>query len=88
MIVPAGVKPQKTSNFTQLPPLTGPLKEKSQELKTKDNVDHAGHSQPPVLLNHGLCSVENHGIFQNNNWLIVQPAMETTDATVDGHQAL
>lgn len=81
-------KPQKTSKPTQLPPLTGPLKEKSPESKTKDNVDHAGHSQPQVLLNHGLFSRDNHGTSQNNNSSTVQLHMETTDATVDGHQAL
>jgi len=73
---------------SQLPPLTGPLKEKSQKLKIKDNAVHAGHSVLPVLLNHGLFSAENHGIFLNNNSLTVQPVTEITDATVDGHQAL
>ena len=82
------LKPQKISNNTQLVPSIGPLKEESQELKTKDHVDHAGHSLPLVLLNHGLCSVENHGIFLNNNWLTVQLHMETTDVMVDGHQVL
>jgi hypothetical protein len=82
------LKCQKILKLTQLPQLIGLLKEESQELKIKVNVDHAGHSQPPVLLNHGLFSVENHGIFQNNNLLIVQDHMETTDVTVDGHQAL
>ena len=80
-------KSQKTSKPTQLLPSTGPLKEKSPESRTKVNVDHAGHSQPPVSLNHGLCSQESHGTSLNNNSLTAQPHTEITDATVDGHQA-
>jgi hypothetical protein len=75
------------SNY-QLLPLIGQLKERFQELKIKDHVDHAGHSLPPVLPSHGLCSAVNHGIYQSNNLLIVLPVMEITDAMVDGHQML
>jgi len=82
------LKCQKILKPTQLLQLIGLLKEESQELKIKVNADHAGHSQPPVLLNHGLFSVENHGIFQNNNSLTVHHHTEITDVTVDGHQAL
>lgn len=74
-------------NF-QLLLLTGPLKEKSQELKIKDNADHVGHSVLLVLLNHGLFSVENKSIFLNNSLLIVQLPMEITDAMEDGHQTV
>lgn len=82
-------KCQKILKPTQLLQLTGHLKEKSQELKIKVNVDHAGHSQPLVSLNHGNFSAAAlHWIFQNNNSLIVQVHMEITDAMVDGHQVL
>lgn len=76
-----------TTKF-QMPPLIGPLKEKFLELKTKEAVDHAGHSLPPELFNHGLFSDLPHGTSQNNNLLIAQEAMETKDAMVDGHQML
>jgi hypothetical protein len=76
-----------TTKF-QMPPLIGPHKEKFQELKTKEVVDHAGHSLLLELFNHGLFSNLPHGTSQNNNLLIAQEAMETKDATVDGHQTL
>ena len=68
--------------------LIGPLKEKFQELRTKDNVDHAGPSQPLELLNHGLFSTDKVPISLSNNSLTAQDPKETKDAMEDGHQAL
>lgn len=68
--------------------LTGPPKEKSPPSRTKDNVDHAGLSQPPALLNHGLFSTDKMSTSLNNNLLTAQDLKETKDAMEDGHPAL
>jgi len=49
--------------------------------KIKDNVVHVGHSQPSVLLKVYQPNKEKSKISLNNNSLIVQPHMVTTDVT-------
>jgi hypothetical protein len=68
--------------------LIGPLKEKFLLSRTKDNVDHAGPSQPLELLNHGVFSKDKASIFLSNNSLTAQDLKETKVATEDGHQVL
>jgi hypothetical protein len=52
----------------------------SLQLRTKDNVDHAGPSQQPVHWNLLISSKkELLEISLNNSWLIAQPVMETMD---------
>jgi hypothetical protein len=66
-----------------MPPLLliGDPKEKFQMLKTRDNVDHAGLSQPPDHWNQNLpFMVQVWEISLNNNWLIAHKTMETRDA--------
>ncbi len=63
--------------------LTGPLKELSLTWRTKEIVDHAGHSQPPVHWKDlARCHTDHCKTSQNNNWLIVQDHTEIKDATV------
>jgi hypothetical protein len=66
--------------------LIGPPKEKFQESRTKDNVDHAGPSQLLELLNHFIFSRDKIPIYLSNNLLTAQDPKETKDAMVDGHQ--
>lgn len=74
-------KPQPITS--QLKP-TGLKKVPLLQLKTKGNVDHVGPSQPPVLWKELITlPPRNSTHSQNNNWLTVQPHMETTDAMVD-----
>jgi len=57
---------------TSLTQLTGELKELLIQLKTKDNVDHAGLSQPLLPLKENtLLRLENSFLSLNNNLLIV-----------------
>jgi len=55
-------------------------------LRTRAVVDHAGHSQPLVLLKDFmfLSKVVVSLVFLNNNWLIAQELMAITVAVVDG----
>ena len=63
---------------------TGPPKELLLQLKTKDNADHAGLSQPQELLKElNSLPLENLLPSLNNNLLTAQPHLETTDAMVD-----
>jgi hypothetical protein len=61
--------------------LIGPQKERSLELKTKDNVVHAGLFQQLPLLNHGHYFKAKQPTFLNNNWLIAQVLTEIMAAT-------
>lgn len=63
--------------------LTGQQREQFQELKIKDLADHVGHLQLLHHVSHGLYYKRRLLIYQNNNWLIVQDPMETTDAMED-----
>jgi hypothetical protein len=67
--------------------LIGPLKEKSQKLKIKVNVDHAGLSPQQEHCNLSSFSKDNRLVFLNNNSLIAADLKETKDAMEDGHQA-
>jgi hypothetical protein len=58
--------------------LTGDLREQSLQLKTKDNVDHAGHSPPLELLKElNSLKLEDSLPSLNNNSLIAQQNLET-----------
>jgi len=62
-------------------PLTGELREPSLQLKTKDNVVHAGHSPPLELLKElNSLKLENSLHTLNNNSLIAHQHLETTVA--------
>ena len=62
-------------------PLTGELREPSLQLKTKDNVVHAGHSPPLELLKElNSLKLENSLHTLNNNSLIAHQHSETTVA--------
>jgi len=62
--------------------LIGLLKVLSLELKTKEAVDHAGHSQPLVLWKVSANSdMELLKASQNNNLSTVQAHTEIKDAT-------
>ena len=61
---------------------TGLQKVELQELRTKDNADHAGLSQRSHHASHGLYCRKKQQIFRNNNWLIVQAHMEIMAAMV------
>jgi hypothetical protein len=69
---------------TSKPMSTGLKKELLLQLKTKDNVDHAG---PSPLLDHWKelkkSNPENYNPTLNHNWLTVHLFMETTDAKED-----
>ena len=81
--------PKETINTKLSVPLIGPLKAKSQELRIKEDVDHAGLSQPQVYCNHGPWSQEKVALIcQNNNLLTARDHKETKDATEDGQQLL
>jgi hypothetical protein len=63
---------------------TGELKEPSLQLKTKDNVDHAGLSPPLVPLKElNSLKLENLLPTQNNNSLIAQHPSEMKVAMED-----
>ncbi|MCL4142256.1 UNVERIFIED_CONTAM: hypothetical protein GTU68_037485 [Idotea baltica] len=65
--------------------LTGSLKEKYLLSKIKDNVVHAGHSQPPELLRVLLWLLKAQApTYLSNSLLTVQVPMEIWVATVDG----
>ena len=69
---------------TSLTQLTGELKELLIQLKTKDNVDHAGLSQPLEQLKElNSLPPENLHLTLNNNSLIAHHHSETKVAMED-----
>jgi hypothetical protein len=56
--------------------LIGPQKERSLELKTKDNAVHAGLFLQLHLLNHGHYFKAKQQTFLNSNWLIARALTE------------
>jgi len=65
-----------------IPTSTGDQRAKSQPLKIKDNVVHAGPSPPPVLWNQLMPSSDL--VWEaslNNNWLTAHLITEIWDAT-------
>jgi hypothetical protein len=63
--------------------LTGLLKEKFPQLKTKEVVDLVGLSVLFLLLSHSIYLKDKLYIYHNNNLLTVQGAMEIKVAMVD-----
>ena len=68
--------------------LIGPPKVPSQPSKTKDNADHAGHSEQPEFWKVSSSSrLVNSPTFLNNNWLTAPPGLtSTSDAMEVCHQ--
>lgn len=63
--------------------------ELSLQLKIKDNVDHAGLSQPQELLKESTrLNMDLFHLFLSNNSLTALSVWETTAAMVDGPQLL
>jgi len=63
--------------------LTGLLKEKFPQLKTKEVVDLVGLSVLLPLLSHSIYLKDKLYLYHNNNLLTVQKAMEIKVAMVD-----
>jgi len=81
--------PNHLNTFTQLHQLDYPTQltgdQRSPLSRTKDNADHAGLSQLSELWKEKPQFTDKaYKALLNNNWLIAQEAMETTDAAVDG----
>jgi len=78
------VKTSLFPNPTYLPALIGEPREQFLRLKTKVDVDHAGHFLQQDLWNPNLLFTEKDWeTTLNNNSLIVQLLKETKDATED-----
>jgi len=82
---------ESLSHWTwMLKALIGPPKVPSQPSRTKDNADHAGHSEQPECWKVSSSSrMVNSPTSLNNNWLTAPPGLTlTSDATEVCHQEL